>query len=164
MLFYVLLGILLLLYITIEVNVLLKQHNINPLEAFTPLEPEDIPIKNLLVSDIYPAKVSANTILKYNKYMWEKSQPQAVNANGYKQVTNNIEYPINPDNGSCIPAVFCYTFYANNKLYPNNHVSNMLLSDNPTITPYDTKDKENNLPYDQDVRVGYFTTKTGPFF
>lgn len=162
MLFYVLIGILLLLYITIEVNLLLKQNNINTLESFTPLEPEDIPVKNLLISDIYPSKISADTIVKYNNVIWKKNQP--INVNGYKQVTNNIEYPINPDNGSCIPSVFCYSFYANNKKYPNNHVSNMLLSENTTLTPYDTTDKLNNNPNDQKVRVGYFTTSTGPFF
>lgn len=33
----------------------------------------------------------------------------------YKQMTNNIRYPNNPDNGTCMPADVCFALYDNNQ-------------------------------------------------
>lgn len=154
MLYYILIGTVIVLYAAIELSILIKNPNTR-VETFTTLQPEDLPVKNLLISDIYPAKITADTILKYNNLIWTKNQP--INVNGYEQVTNNIEYPISPDNGSCIPSVFCYTFYANNNIAPDTHITNMVLSENSKDTPT-TKDPKNK------VRVGYFSTTTAPFF
>lgn len=37
----------------------------------------------------------------------------------YAQITNNIRYSNNPDNGSCTPAEFCGSLYKNKKHKPN---------------------------------------------
>jgi hypothetical protein len=33
----------------------------------------------------------------------------------YAQITNNIQYPNNPDDGTCMPASMCQTLYKNKK-------------------------------------------------
>jgi hypothetical protein len=38
----------------------------------------------------------------------------------YKQITNNLKYQLNPDNGTCIDATFCNVLYENAK-----HVYNL---------------------------------------
>jgi len=58
----------------------------------------------------------------------------------YDQITNNIRYPSNPDNGTCTPASMCNAVYYN-KIIGNNYVVPLP----PVATNYGT-------------RVGYFDT------
>lgn len=59
----------------------------------------------------------------------------------YKQITNNIKYPNNPDQGTCMPGSLCGALYheekkGNNIIYP--------------LPPVDS--------YEGTTRIGYFTT------
>lgn len=40
----------------------------------------------------------------------------------FKQITNNLRFHKNPDNGQCIRADFCNAIYNNNKNVPSNEV------------------------------------------
>jgi hypothetical protein len=44
----------------------------------------------------------------------------------YEQITNNIRYNKNPDDGTCTPAEFCGSFYDNKYIYPHTNISKML--------------------------------------
>ena len=59
----------------------------------------------------------------------------------YKQITNNIRYPNNPDDGRCTPANMCYALY-NNKNLGSNYIQPL-----PPVNP------------NCGTRVGYFTTE-----
>lgn len=59
----------------------------------------------------------------------------------YSQITNNIKYPNNPDEGTCMPASMCGALY-HSKETGDNSVKIL-----PPINP------------DQGTRIGYFTTK-----
>ena len=37
----------------------------------------------------------------------------------YKQITNNIKYPNNPDDGTCMPASMCGALYKEKQIYSN---------------------------------------------
>jgi hypothetical protein len=58
----------------------------------------------------------------------------------YDQTTNNIRYPDNPDEGTCMPASMCGALYYNKKTGDNN------VKQLPPVNP------------DCGTRVGYFTT------
>ena len=58
----------------------------------------------------------------------------------YAQITNNIRYPDNPDEGTCTPASMCGALY-HDKNTGNNYVKPL-----PPVNP------------DCGTRVGYFTT------
>ena len=62
--------------------------------------------------------------------------------NSYKQITNNLKYQRNPDNGTCIDPTFCNVLYK--KL---NHTDNLIKILKPAPIP--TQDEK---------RVNYFTT------
>jgi len=59
----------------------------------------------------------------------------------YRQETNNIRYPKNPDNGTCVRAEFCGAFYKDDP----NPKSNIILPLKPL----------GKVPKDK-IRVGYF--------
>ena len=58
----------------------------------------------------------------------------------YEQITNNIRYPDNPDEGTCMPASMCGALYHDKKT-GDNYVKPL-----PPVNP------------DCGTRVGYFTT------
>ena len=58
----------------------------------------------------------------------------------YDQITNNIRYPNNPDEGTCMPANFCGTFYKEQQLKSNY------------VHPLPPVNEDGN------TRVGYYTT------
>lgn len=58
----------------------------------------------------------------------------------YKQITNNIRYPNNPDIGRCTPASMCGALYHEKKI-GSNYIEQL-----PPVNP------------DSGTRVGYFTT------
>jgi hypothetical protein len=58
----------------------------------------------------------------------------------YEQITNNIKYPNNPDEGTCMPASMC------GALYKKKRIQNNVITQLPPITS------------DNGTRVGYFIT------
>ena len=58
----------------------------------------------------------------------------------YKQITNNIRYPNNPDEGTCMPASMCGALY-HDKFLKSNYIEPL-----PPLNP------------DCGTRVGYFDT------
>lgn len=58
----------------------------------------------------------------------------------YEQITNNIRYPDNPDEGTCMPASMCGALYHDKKTGDNS------VEQLPPVNP------------DCGTRVGYFTT------
>jgi hypothetical protein len=58
----------------------------------------------------------------------------------YDQITNNIRYPNNPDEGTCMPASMCGSLYKEKQL-KTNYITPL-----PPINP------------DCGTRIGYFTT------
>lgn len=40
----------------------------------------------------------------------------------YAQITNNLKYPNNPDEGTCMPASMCQTLYKNKKTSNHAHI------------------------------------------
>jgi hypothetical protein len=60
----------------------------------------------------------------------------------YKQITNNIRYPNNPDEGTCMPASMCGALYHDKKL-KSNYIKPL-----PQINP------------ECGTRIGYFDTNT----
>lgn len=62
-----------------------------------------------LLSDVYPT-INRNQVSNKNsdKLWWYYP---SFGVGSFKQITNNIKYPNNPDNGTCSPGLFCGTFY-----------------------------------------------------
>lgn len=58
----------------------------------------------------------------------------------YAQITNNLKYPNNPDEGTCMPASMCGT------LYHEKHIKENYVNPIPPINPDCTR------------RIGYFLT------
>jgi len=58
----------------------------------------------------------------------------------YAQITNNIRYPKNPDNGRCMPASMCGALYYDKK------IGNNIVKPLPPVNS------------DYGTRIGYFTT------
>lgn len=65
----------------------------------------------------------------------------------YKQITNNIQFPNNPDEGTCMPDDLCDAIY-NDKVY-NKKESNYTVP----LAPVAAVAADNNA-----IRVGYFTS------
>jgi hypothetical protein len=65
----------------------------------------------------------------------------------YKQITNNLKYFKNPDEGTCIPAEFCGDFYHDRYLKPDINIIKPL----PPVSN------------DPGIRVGYYRTKEDLF-
>lgn len=93
---------------------------------------------NGLVQDIYP-RIERKGVSNdgANKIWWHYP---IFEVGSYDQITNNIRYPNNPDEGTCMPANLCGTFYKEKQL-KSNYVH--------TLPPVD----ENG-----NTRVGYYTT------
>lgn len=93
---------------------------------------------DVLVQDTYPITgkngVSKNTA---NKMWWHYP---IFEVGSYKQITNNLRYPNNPDTGRCMPAEFCGT------LYKEKHLKSNYIEQLPPVDPT------------AGTRVGYFTT------
>lgn len=93
----------------------------------------------LLVQDTYPPigknKLSNDTSAK----MWWHYPTFSLGS--YEQITNNIRYPHNPDDGRCMPGSMCGALYHDNKNLGDNDVYPL-----PPVNP------------DCGTRIGYFTT------
>lgn len=76
---------------------------------------EDIPI----LTDVYPYTGSKTVSNKsYNDIWWEYP---IFKEGSYKQITNNLRYYDNPDEGTCVRAEFCNALY-NNKQVKSNYI------------------------------------------
>ena len=151
---YVLIGLLFLLTIMFDIQMTYTK------ETMDNLNPETLTQSPFLLHDVYPEEtnISIHALSKYNEKAWRQSQP--VQVGNYEQTTNNIQFPINPDNGTCIPREFCYKFYKNNMIHHDDNVSEMIVSDNTQ-----GKSSSDKIQGSVDeVRIGYFRTDTRPFF
>jgi hypothetical protein len=92
----------------------------------------------VLVQDTYPA-IGKNEISNNNANDIWWHYP-IFELGSYKQITNNIRYPNNPDEGTCMPASMCGALYHEKQL-KSNYVEPL-----PPVNP------------DCGTRVGYFDT------
>ena len=92
----------------------------------------------VLVQDTYPA-IGKNQISNDNASdIWQHYPIFTLGS--YAQITNNIRYPDNPDEGTCMPASMC------GALYKNKHLKSNYIEQLPQLNP------------DCGTRVGYFDT------
>jgi len=95
-----------------------------------------------LLSEEYPFtgrnEVSKNS---YSNIWWHYP---IFGVGSYAQITNNLRYRRNPDDGVCVRAEFCGALYKDNQLKSN---LSKPLPPAPTITP-------------ETVRVGYYITNS----
>ena len=93
---------------------------------------------NVLVQDTYPITgINGVSDESANKMWWRYP---TFEVGSYKQMTNNIRYPDNPDEGTCMPASMCGALYHEKKT-GDNYVKVL-----PQINP------------NCGTRVGYFST------
>lgn len=93
---------------------------------------------NLLVQDSYPAIKTGQLSNNTSNDMWWHYPTFTLGS--YKQITNNIKYPNNPDVGTCMPGSMCGALYKEAKL-GDNYINPL-----PPVSP------------NCGTRVGYFTT------
>ena len=93
---------------------------------------------NVLVQDTYPITGINSVSNESGSKMWWRYPIFEVGS--FKQMTNNIRYPNNPDDGRCTAADFCYALYKDKKIGSN------------IVTPLPPVDANSG------TRVGYFAT------
>ena len=93
---------------------------------------------DVLVQDTYPITGKNGVSDESANEMWWRYPIFEVGS--YKQITNNIRYPNNPDTGRCMPANFCGALYKD-KYLKSNYIEPL-----PPVNP------------ESGTRVGYFTT------
>jgi hypothetical protein len=72
---------------------------------------------SLLLNGVYPLK---NTNQVNFKDQWQKWwHYPSFEVGSYKQITNNIRYPNNPDDANCTPDEFCGALYHNAQIKSN---------------------------------------------
>jgi hypothetical protein len=96
------------------------------------------PQSDLLVEDTYPATGRKGISNNGAANIWWHYPTFQLGS--YDQITNNIRYPNNPDEGTCMPASMCQTLYKEKQL-KTNYVKPL-----PPINP------------NCGTRVGYFDT------
>ena len=104
-------------------------------------------IGRILPKSMFPY-TSANSTSTCTPSMIWRNYP-IFEVGSYKQETNNIRKPRNPDQGRCTPADFCGALY-NNRNVPNNIVTPLPPVNENTPGPrinYYKADTENMLPY-----------------
>jgi len=94
----------------------------------------------VLVENIYPP-IKNNGISNNNSSDIWRDYP-IFELGSYEQITNNIKYPNNPDEGTCMPASMCGALYNKKELGSN------IIDPLPPINP----------ECDNGKRVGYFST------
>jgi hypothetical protein len=93
---------------------------------------------NVLVQDTYPITGKNGVSNNGSADIWWRYPIFKVGS--YKQITNNIKYPNNPDNGTCMPANFC------GALYEDKNIKSNYTEQLPPVDPT------------AGTRVGYFNT------
>jgi hypothetical protein len=74
----------------------------------------------------------------------------------YAQMTNNIRYPDNPDDGQCMPAEFCGSLYKNKRGMPSNNIEPLGPvpdSNNARVNYYNSQ--YNLLPFHNEGNILY---------
>jgi len=92
---------------------------IHKLEGFSSLSPGNYPVSdNKVILDDYP-QIGKNKVSNdnYNQIWWRYP---IFTLGSYEQITNNLRYRYNPDDGQCIRADFCGAMYHNNKNTKSN--------------------------------------------
>lgn len=79
-----------------------------------------ISVDQAILND-YPLIGKNETSMDSYNDIWRDYPVFAVGS--YKQLTNNLRYHKNPDNGTCIRADFCGALYHDNKETPSNIIS-----------------------------------------
>jgi len=93
---------------------------------------------NLLVKDSYPITGEKGVSDETANNMWWRYPIFEVGS--YDQKTNNLRYPINPDDARCTPGEFCFALYNNYKRGSN------IITPLPPLNP------------ECGTRVGFFNT------
>jgi len=93
---------------------------------------------DVLVQDTYPITGINSVSDNGSAQIWKKYPIFEVGS--YEQITNNIRYPDNPDDGRCMPANFC------GALYKDKHLNSNIIKQLPQVNP------------ESGTRIGYFTT------
>jgi hypothetical protein len=93
---------------------------------------------NVLVQDTYPITGINGVSDESAEKMWKRYPIFEVGS--YKQMTNNIRYPNNPDDARCMPANFCYA------LYKDRDMGSNIVTPLPPVNP------------NSGTRIGYFAT------
>jgi len=76
-----------------------------------------VSLNNVLVEDVYPIHSKSGVSEKSGHDIWWHYPIFEVGS--YKQITNNLKYPNNPDDGRCMPAEFCGALYKNHQDHSN---------------------------------------------
>lgn len=76
-----------------------------------------------LLDDSYPSTERKDITNNTSESIWWHYPIFKVGS--YAQITNNIKYPNNPDDGQCMPASFCGAFYKEKPHMPSNYVKPM---------------------------------------
>ena len=93
---------------------------------------------NALVQDTYPITGTDSVSDETSAKMWWRYPIFKVGS--FKQMTNNIRYPNNPDDARCTAGDFCYAIYKDKKIGSN------VIQPLPPVDP------------NSGTRVGYFAT------
>lgn len=93
---------------------------------------------NVLLQDTYPITGSNSVSNETASKMWWRYPTFEVGS--FKQMTNNMRYPNNPDDARCTPADVCYALYKNKNMGSN------------IVTPLPPVDTNSG------TRIGYFVT------
>jgi hypothetical protein len=93
---------------------------------------------DVLVQDTYPITGINGVSDESAEKMWFRYPTFEVGS--FKQMTNNIRYPNNPDDGRCTAANFCYA------LYKDKDMGSNIVTQLPPVDP------------NSGTRVGYFAT------
>jgi len=103
-------------------NEIVNNNNVNSRnikENFTNLDVGNYPTSesDVLLEDSFPitGKNGVSTHSSTNTWWYYPQLP----INSYKQITNNLKYHNNPDNGTCTPSEFCGTLYKDYQIKKN---------------------------------------------
>lgn len=105
----------------------------------------NIPENTYLLKDYYPT--DNRLIIDANNYSHNWLYYPIFSLGSYEQITNNLKYLKNPDEGTCTPAEFCGDFYKDRDYSPNTNISHPL----PPV------------PNETGLRVNYYRTKPNLF-
>jgi hypothetical protein len=87
-----------------------------------PLDPGNFPhnIDKVILNDFNQIGKNETSNKNYSQIWW---QYPIFTLGSYEQITNNLQYRYNPDNGSCIRADFCDALYYNSKNTKTNIIT-----------------------------------------
>lgn len=148
--------LLLLIILCVSLVLILNFSNIfggyttHPLEQSTDKFPNNE--TKVLVQDIYPP-IGKNAISHNTANDIWMDYP-VFQLGSYDQITNNIRYPDNPDEGTCMPASMCGALY-NDRNTGDNYVNPLPpVSDTGIRVGYFTADEQlvDSLPYRTDMQ------------